>query len=90
MVADGMAFLHHPLYQIRGGGYVVAHQEKGGGRIVFFQCIQDGRCISVFVAGVKGEVDHLFAGFVDVVGVVGFQRFRRGIGYRGLSVFREA
>ena len=37
--------------------------------MVFFQGVQDGRGVAVFIAGVKGQVEHFFVGLVSVPGV---------------------
>ncbi len=42
--------------------------------IVLFQGVQDGGCVSVFITGVKGQVDDLILGILGIVGIELFQK----------------
>ena len=54
VVAYGVAFLNHPLNQIRTGLKIIAYQEEGCRRLVLFQSIQNGGSVAVFKACIEG------------------------------------
>ena len=82
MIAHGVAFLDHPFYQIRAGGDEISNHKEGGRGIVFFQCVQDGGCISVFIAAVKGEVNDFLFCIFGIIGIVLFQFIEGGVCHR--------
>ena len=55
------------------------YEEKGGGRLMLFQSVQDRRRVPVFISRVKGEVNDLFPGGRYIVGVEGGQLFAGGV-----------
>ena len=70
VVAHNVTLLHHPPDQVRVALYVVANQEKGGAHLMLFQGVQHLFRAAVFVARVKGQIQHLFPGIPQVGGVV--------------------
>ena len=69
VVGDDVAFLHHPPHQVRVLLDVVAHQEKCGVYFLLFQDVQNFLRTAVFVACVKGQVQHLLGGVANVGGI---------------------
>ena len=69
MISHGVSLGHHPFHQLRAGFQVIPHQEKRGGGAVFFQRVQDGRGIAVFIPRVKSQINNLFVCVLGVVGV---------------------
>ena len=67
VVAYDMPLVHHALHQFGRGVDIIAHDKKAGGRIVFFERIQNRRGVSVFVTRVKGQVDGLFVRVAQIV-----------------------
>ena len=90
MVAYDVALIHHSFYQVRSGGYVIAHQEKCGGGIMLFQRVQNRGRVAVFITGVKGEIENLLIRLIGIIGIELLQIFRAGVGHRRLSVLLEA
>ena len=89
MVSHIVALGYHSFYQVRAGLQIISNQEKGGVYIVFFQGVQDGGCVSVFITGVKGQVDDLILGILGIVGIELLQIIRGGISHRHLALARE-
>ena len=61
---------HHPAHQVGLRGDVIAYQKKGRGGAMRLERVQNGLCVAVLKAGVKGQVDHGLARVADVPGVV--------------------
>jgi len=54
---------------------------------MLFQCIEDTRSVSVFVSGIKSEVDFFFIGIFSIVGMILAKIVDRGIPDRAFSSF---
>ena len=57
---------------------------------MLFQSIQNGRHISVFIAGVKGQIKNFFIRHFGIVSVILCQIFGGGIGYRRFTFLLKA
>ena len=86
VVANDVALCRHAADNVRSGLNHVAHHEEGRRGIVFFQGVQNGLRIAVFVAAVEGEVDDLLAGVPYVPSVVRRQKFRSGVAHGGQAL----
>ena len=69
VVAHDVPLVHHALHECGRGVDVIAHHEEAGGRVVFFERVQNGGRAAVFIARVKGQVDGLFARVAQIIGV---------------------
>ena len=73
-----MLLRYHSAYQLRIRRHQIFENEKRSGDVLLFQHIEDPRHIAVFVACVKGQIDHAFSfrhggmRFVDAVAAVFF------------------
>ena len=56
---------------------------------MLFQCIEDTRSVSVFVSGIKSEVDFFFIGIFSIVGMILAKIVDRGIPDRAFSLLLE-
>ena len=66
MVADQMSFLVHPFDQV-GVGFDKIGQDKEGARpLLPFEDVQRFFDVAVFIAGVKGQVNHLFLAVAEI------------------------
>ena len=82
VVADQMAFGDHALDQIGRAFNIVADHKEAGGRLMLFQRIQNGCRVAAFIPGIEGEVYDRLGGIADIIGIVFFQGFGRGIANR--------
>ena len=89
VVAHDVPLRHHAADQVRGRlDHVANHKESRRG-VVLFQRVQDRGGVAVFIATVKSEVDHLFGGVAQVIGVVLCQLLYGGVPHRGLPLGGE-
>ena len=89
VVAHHVPLRHHAADQVRGGLDHVARHKEGRRGVVLFQRVQNGGGIAVFIAAVKGEVDHLLTGIAQVIGVVLGQFLHSGISHGRLALGGE-
>ena len=87
MIADNMPFRFHSFDQIFVFRNEISNHKKCSRCLMFFQCIQNSRSISIFKACVKGEIDFLFFGIFSKKGIVLSQFFYRCISNRTFAFF---
>ena len=86
MIADQMPFLRHPTDQRGIALDQMLQDKKCSLGVVLLQGVQNLFHISVFVSGVKGQIQHLFTGtLVEIYAVIILQKRQIGIQLR-LSV----
>ena len=90
VVAHDMPFLRHSAHQIGVFLDVVAHEKKGRLDVVLLQRVQYFLRAAVFVASVKGQVQHLFRRAADVRGVVPLQLVDPGVADGRRTLLPEA
>ena len=56
---------------------------------MLFQCIEDAWSVSVFVSGIKSEVDFFFIGIFSIVGMILAKIVDRSIPDRAFSLLLE-
>ena len=56
---------------------------------MLFQCIEDTWSVSVFVSGIKSEVDFFFIGIFSIVGMILAKIVDRGIPDRAFSLLSK-
>ena len=89
MISHDVSLLRHAADNIRRGLDHIAHDKEGGRSPVLFQRVQNLLRVSVFVAAVKGQVDHLLGGVAHKTGVVPGQLLRRGVSHRAVPLGLE-
>ena len=90
VIAYDMPFLYHPLYKLRTGFQIVSHQKKSCRRLVLFQRVENFRRVAVLIPRVKGQIQHLVVGVLDIVGAELFQIIRSRVGNGRLPRLLEA
>ena len=85
VVAYDVAFVHHTPHQISILLDVIAYQKKSRRGVVLFQYIQNLFRCTIFVAGIKGEIDDFLIGVANVGSVILMQLTALGRGGRWLA-----
>ena len=57
---------------------------------MLFERIQNLGGVSVFISGIKGQINDLFFCFFHIISMVGFEKFGARISYRGRALLLEA
>lgn len=60
MISDNMTLSCHAFDEIRLIGEKIADNKEGCGSLMLFECIQNCRCIAVFITAVKGQIKDVF------------------------------
>ena len=89
VVGHNVAFRRHSLDNVRGRFHHVPHYKKRRRGVVFFQRIQNFLRTAVFIAAVKGQIDHLLRGVPHIAGIILCQLLRGGVAHRRLALHRE-
>ena len=90
VVSHSVTFFHHSFYQFRFRIYVCSNYKKCGGYAVLCKRVQNGLCVSVFIACVEGEIEHFLVSVFRIVGVILCQFVERGVPHGRLSLLLKA
>ena len=66
VIADNVSLIDHALYQLRLRFRIGHRDEEDSADILFFQNIQNLRCVAIFIAFVKGQIDRVCGAFQKV------------------------
>ena len=70
MVSDRVAFCFHPPDQVLILRNKIPDNKKDSRSLMLFQCIQNRRCISIFISGIKGKIEFLFLCIFGKEGII--------------------
>ena len=87
MVSHGVSFFYYLSDQFRFRVNVGSDNKKSGFYLMFFQCIKDGRCISVFVTGIKSKIQNFFRRILCVISIHRCKFLDRSISNRSFAFF---
>ena len=87
MVSHGVSFFYYLSDQFRLRVNVGSDNKKSGFYLMFFQCIKDGRCISVFVTGIKSKIQNFFRRILCVISIHRCKFLDRSISNRSFAFF---